>query len=63
MVANYLAKSGEEWSDTFSKQNGGTYNNQWFVVDNKLFTPVSDLPLFLLHFPPFSLHFSLLLLD
>lgn len=28
MVANYLTSSGKEWSDTFSKQNGGTYNNR-----------------------------------
>lgn len=28
MVANYLATSGKEWSALFSKQNGGTYNNQ-----------------------------------
>ena len=69
MVANYLTSSGKEWSDTFSKQNGGTYNNraqsyatelakpperhllttcdqlstavlsEWFVVDNKVFSP------------------------
>ena len=29
MVANYLAAGGKQWSDTFSRQNGGTYNNQW----------------------------------
>ena len=28
MVANYLTSSGKDWSDTFSKQNGGTYNNR-----------------------------------
>jgi hypothetical protein len=28
MVANYLATDGKSWSDTFSIQNGGTYNNQ-----------------------------------
>ena len=28
MVANYLTSSGKEWSDTFSRENGGTYNNR-----------------------------------
>ena len=38
-VANRLATDGESWTRVFSRYNSGTYNNQWMVVDNKLFTP------------------------
>jgi hypothetical protein len=37
MVANRLARSGKQWTDTFSRFNSGTYNNQWMVVDYKKF--------------------------
>ena len=44
VVANNLATSGEEWSDVFARHNSGTYNNQWMVVDYKLFrTGETDL--------------------
>jgi hypothetical protein len=39
MVANRMASSGSEWSTIFSKYNSGTYNNQWMIVDNKLYSP------------------------
>ncbi|XP_075560204.1 putative phospholipase B-like 2 isoform X3 [Dermacentor variabilis] len=39
MVASRLATSGREWVDIFAKKNSGTYNNQWIVVDYKLFKP------------------------
>ncbi|XP_050032313.2 putative phospholipase B-like 2 [Dermacentor andersoni] len=39
MVATRLATSGREWVDIFAKKNSGTYNNQWMVVDYKLFKP------------------------
>ena len=37
VVANRLACSGKNWSEVFSHHNSGTYNNQWMVVDYKLF--------------------------
>jgi len=43
MVANRLATSGAEWTGNFTKYNSGTYNNQWIVVDYKLFTPGQPL--------------------
>jgi len=37
MTANRLATTGEEWTEIMARNNGGTYNNQWMVVDyNKL---------------------------
>jgi len=39
IVANMMAKTGKEWTWIMSKYNSGTYNNQWMVVDYKLFTP------------------------
>lgn len=38
-VANRLATSGKEWTSYFAQKNSGTYNNQWMVVDYKLFKP------------------------
>ncbi|XP_048582385.1 putative phospholipase B-like 2 [Nematostella vectensis] len=39
MIANRLARTSDEWTFLFSKHNSGTYNNQWMVLDYKLFTP------------------------
>ncbi len=37
MVANRLASSGEEWIEIFKKENSGTYNNQFQILDlNKI---------------------------
>lgn len=43
MVANRMATSGAQWSQYFGEFNSGTYNNQWQVVDYKLFTPGQPL--------------------
>jgi len=43
MVATRMASSGEQWSNIFAQYNSGTYNNQWQIVDYKLFTPGQPL--------------------
>eukprot|EP01135_Chromosphaera_perkinsii_P001927 Nk52_evm76s212 gene=Nk52_evmTU76s212 len=37
IVANRLADSGHLWTHLFGLHNSGTYNNQWMVVDYKVF--------------------------
>ncbi|MBN3323413.1 PLBL1 Phospholipase, partial [Atractosteus spatula] len=32
-LANALAQDGQQWAETFSRYNSGTYNNQYMVVD------------------------------
>jgi len=44
VVANQLATSGRSWHEWFYRYNSGTYNNQWMVLDYKLFTPGQPLP-------------------
>lgn len=39
IIANRLAENGRDWADIFSRYNSGTYNNQWMIVDYKLFVP------------------------
>ncbi|XP_060577603.1 putative phospholipase B-like 2 [Ruditapes philippinarum] len=39
MVANRMATTGNNWAETFSLYNSGTYNNQWMVIDYRKFTP------------------------
>jgi hypothetical protein len=39
ILANRMGGSGSEWVDIYSQFNSGTYNNQWQIVDYKLFTP------------------------
>ncbi|KAJ6240902.1 phospholipase b-related [Anaeramoeba flamelloides] len=38
-IANYMADSGEQWASVFERENSGTYNNQWLILDYKKFTP------------------------
>ncbi|KAK7175517.1 hypothetical protein R3I93_002435 [Phoxinus phoxinus] len=33
-LAHVLAQTGEQWAQTFSRYNSGTYNNQYMVVDS-----------------------------
>jgi hypothetical protein len=35
IVASVMSSSGSEWFDFFARENSGTYNNQWIVVDYK----------------------------
>lgn len=45
MAANYLASDAKTWAVTyFSRENMGTYNNQYGAVDMKLFTPGQGSP-------------------
>merc|ERR1712233_164638 len=36
-VANRMARTAPEWTRLFSIENGGTYNNQWMIIDTKKF--------------------------
>lgn len=39
MHATFVAQTGEQWADEFLKENSGTYNNQYVIVDSKKLTP------------------------
>lgn len=43
MVSNRLAYTGQDWAKLFALHNSGTYNNEWMIVDYKLFTPGQPL--------------------
>ncbi|KAM6436702.1 phospholipase B-like 1 [Liasis olivaceus] len=34
-IANMMGDSGKTWAQTFEKQNSGTYNNQYMILDTK----------------------------
>jgi hypothetical protein len=36
-VANELSTTGNEWYQTFKKNNTGTYNSQWMVINYNKF--------------------------
>lgn len=38
-AAMFAAHNGEEWVDLFIKDNSGTYNNDYYVIDINKFTP------------------------
>lgn len=42
-VANLLGRNGTHWAQQVSQLNSGTYNNQYMILDLKLFTPGTDL--------------------
>uniref|UniRef100_A0A0R3RHQ1 Phospholipase B-like n=1 Tax=Elaeophora elaphi TaxID=1147741 RepID=A0A0R3RHQ1_9BILA len=44
IIATKLANTAKEWVQIFARYNSGTYNNQWSVVDYKLFKPNEELP-------------------
>jgi hypothetical protein len=39
IVANRLSSNGQQWGDIFTRHNSGTYNNQFMILDYKLFHP------------------------
>ncbi|KAL4451415.1 hypothetical protein ABPG77_009487 [Micractinium sp. CCAP 211/92] len=43
-IASFLADDGRGWTDVMPQHNSGTGNNQWMVVDLKLFKPGHELP-------------------
>jgi len=42
-LANSMATNGREWAELFKLHNSGTYNNQYMVVDYKLFEAGKEL--------------------
>jgi hypothetical protein len=58
-VTNRLAKSPAHWARIFSKQNTGTMNSQWMIVDYNRFTPekqVTDNTFWVLEAVPGVIH-------
>lgn len=43
IVATRMSSTGADWVKYFAMYNSGTYNNQWMIVDYKLFTPGESL--------------------
>ena len=43
IVASVMSSSGSEWFEIFSRENSGTYNNQWIIVDYKPFLEYKNL--------------------
>ena len=61
MVANRLAYTGNDWVSIFERYNSGTYNNQWMVLDYKLFDagkPLKPDTLWILEQLPGTVHMA-----
>lgn len=43
MVANRISSNGKEWCEIFKKYNNGCYNNEFMIIDYKLFHPGEEL--------------------
>jgi hypothetical protein len=59
MAVNRLAKTSAHWARLYSRQNTGTYNAQWMVVDYNNFVsgqPVADNTLWLIETIPGMIH-------
>jgi hypothetical protein len=59
MAVNRMAKTGPHWSRLYTRQNTGTYNAQWMVVDYNQFAtgnPVADNTLWLVETIPGLVH-------
>jgi len=42
-LSGHAANDGKSWASYFEKYNSGTYNNQYMVIDYKLFKPNNGL--------------------
>ena len=42
-TANALSTNGSQWGEYMRYNNSGTYNNQYMIIDLKLFTPGQQL--------------------
>jgi len=42
-LASHAANDGKSWAKHFEKHNSGTYNNQYMIIDYKLFKPKNAL--------------------
>lgn len=39
-----FCSTARDWAKIFARYNSGTYNNQWSIVDYKLFEPRKQIP-------------------
>lgn len=44
MVASRLAAAGPQWASLYARENSGTYNCHWMIVDYNKVTPGAPLP-------------------
>ncbi len=42
LVASLTSPNGEAWAAAFTRENSGTYNNQWMVVDYRRFREIQQ---------------------